>query len=352
MNRLPVRAAVVWGAILAGAAAVMLAVRPSLDKAHVALVLLLVVLGGSAAAGRLVGVALAALSFLVFNWFFLPPYATLAVSNPLDWLVLVAFLVTGVVAAQLLYMARQGARAAREREDEIRRLASLDELKSALIAAVSHDLRTPLTTIKALAHDLSVLGDERSEIIEQEADRLNRSVEDLLDLSRLNAGAMPVRIELNAVDDLLGALTQRVEAAIGGHRLRVALPPDDPLLFGNFDFVHTLRIVSNLVENAAKYSSPDAPVEVATRREGTELVIEVTDRGAGIPADESERIFEAFYRAPGAARTAGGAGLGLSIARRLAEAQGGTLTHRPRTGGGSIFTLRLPAAEVSLPGSP
>lgn len=349
MSRLPFRAALFWTAVLAGVTAVMLAVRPALDKAHVALVFLLVVLGASAAGGRVIGVGLATLSFLVFNWFFLSPYATLAVSNPLDWLVLVAFLVTGVVAAQLLYMARQEARAAREREDEIRRLASLDELKSALIAAVSHDLRTPLTTIKALAHDLGVLGDERSEIIEQEADRLNRSVADLLDLSRLNAGAMPVHIELNAVDDLLGALTQRVEAAIGAHRLRVALPPDDPLLFGNFDFVHTLRIVSNLVENAARYSPTDAPIEVATRREGPELVIEVSDRGSGIPPEESERIFEAFYRAPDGAKAAGGAGLGLNIARRLAVAQRGSLTHRPRTGGGSVFTLRLPAAEVSLP---
>lgn len=351
MSRPPFRAALFWGAALAAVTAVMLAVRPALDKAHVALVFLLVVLGASAVGGRVIGVGLAALSFLVFNWFFLPPYATLAVTNPLDWLVLVAFLVTGVVAAQLLYMAKQEARAARERADEISRLASLDELKSALIAAVSHDLRTPLTTIKALAHDLSILGDERTDIIEQEADRLNRCVEDLLDLSRLNAGAMPVHIELNAVDDLLGALMQRMEPALGAHRLRVALPPDDPLLFGSFDFVHTLRIVCNLVENAARYAPADALIEVATRREGPELVIEVSDRGSGIPPEESERIFEAFYRWPGTARTAGGAGLGLNIARRLAVAQGGSLMHRPRPGGGSIFTLRLPSAEVSLPAS-
>lgn len=213
MKELPLRAALVWLTLLVAATAVMTSVRASLDNAHVALVLLLVIMGGSASGGRILGVVLAVTSFLVFDWFFLPPYYALTVSNPLDWLVLVAFLVTGLVAAQLLYAVREEGRLARQRAAEIDRLASL-----------SHDLRTPLTTIKALAHDLSALGDERTEIIEQEADRLSRSVADLLDLSRLNAGAMPVRRELNAVDDLLGALVQRVEPAIGADRLRVSLP--------------------------------------------------------------------------------------------------------------------------------
>jgi two-component system sensor histidine kinase KdpD len=143
-----------------------------------------------------------------------------------------------------------------------------ERMRNAVLAAVSHDLRTPLTTIKALAHDLSALGDERSEIIEQEADRLNRSVADLLDLSRLNAGELRPRIELNAVDDLLGALLQRVQGAVSADRLRVNLKPDDSLLVGNFDFVHTLRIVANLVENAAKYSPSGSPIEVTVERVG------------------------------------------------------------------------------------
>jgi two-component system, OmpR family, sensor histidine kinase KdpD len=339
VRRFPVRAALLWIAVLSVATGVMLDVRESLDKAHVAIVLLLVVLGGSSAGGRLVGLALATLSFLVFNWFFLPPFSTFIIANPLDLLVLVAFLVTGIVAAQLLYAAEQSTAGRRN-----------EELKDALIAAVSHDLRTPLTTIKALAHDLGALGDERTEIIEQEADRLNRSVADLLDLSRLNAGAMPVRIELNAVDDLLGALLQRVEPALQSNRLRVTLPADDPLLLGNFDFVHTLRIVSNLVENAAKYSAVDAPIDVVPRREGAELVIDVCDRGPGISPDDTARIFDAFYRSPGAPSNTGGAGLGLSIAKRLAVAQNGALSYRPRAGGGSVFSLRLPAADVTLPG--
>ena len=338
MRRLPLRAVLLWSGVLALVTAVMLAVRPSLDKAHVALVLLLVILGGSSAGGRVLGLLLAGASFLLFNWFFLAPYSTLVVSNSLDWLVLVAFLVTGIVAAQLFHLAEEKARASHERESQ--------RMRNELLASVSHDLRTPLTTIKALAHDLGALGDERSEIIEQEADRLTRSVSDLLDLSRLNAGALPLRIELNAVDDLLGALVQRVEPAIGADRLHITLPADDPLLVGNFDFVHALRIVANLVENAAKYSPSDAVIDVAAERRGGDLVIRVSDRGPGVPAGEADRVFDEYYRAASVTPDVSGAGLGLSIARRLAEAQQGSLTYQPRDGGGSTFVLRLPAADL------
>jgi len=482
-----------WLGALAVATAVMLSVRSDLDKAHVTLVLLLIVLGASAAGGRTAGVTIAVMSFLVFNWFFLPPYYTFVIANPLDWLVLVAFLVTGLVAAQLLYRAQEEARIARERAAEIDRLATLgaetlsvgsaeaslravtevirnatgaarcevylrdsardagplvewviatsnaaaeqrdgtvhlhasrpteaelraleggsvlslllplhsrervvgvlrvenpdglrldrprwrfldaisyyaalaverirlvadaeraealretNRLKDALLAAVSHDLRTPLTTIKALAHDLGVLGDERSEIIESEADRLNRTVADLLDLSSLNAGALPVKVELNALDDLLGALGQRTESTLGSDRLKISLPAEEQLLVGRFDLVHSLRILANLVENAAKYA-PDTRVEVMASREGQELVISVLDHGPGVNPQDVGRIFDAFYRSDDRPPDVGGAGLGLSIARRLAEAQGGSLSYAPRDGGGSVFTLRLPAADIS-----
>jgi two-component system sensor histidine kinase KdpD len=486
----------------------MVAVRPMLKEVHVALILLLVVLGASAAGGRMLGLATAAVSFVIFDVLFLPPYNTLVVANPLDWIVLFAFLVTSVVAAQLLYRAQEEARMARERAEEIDRLATLgaetlsaahatdalqaiagvirssidvdaceilmrassgvgvaagsrrdpravtgstdrlaewvnesgvavierrdgtthlatarpatselalledgtalalllplrardrtvgvlrvakssgirldperwrfldaisyyaalgvervrlaaeaehaealreaDRLKDALLASVSHDLRTPLTTIKAMAHDLGALGDERSEIIEQEADRLNRFVADLLDLSRLNAGALPVHLELNAVDDLLGALVQRVEGSLGAKRLVVTLPPGDALLFGRFDFVQALRALANLVENAKKYDRTSAAIEVTAERLNGEIAIHVSDRGPGVPAEGVPRLFEPFQRPNGSQPDAGGAGLGLSIARRVAEAQKGRLVYAPRDGGGSVFSLFLPAID-------
>src|SRR5205085_7504674 len=172
-------------------------------------------------------------------------------------------------------------------------------------------------------HDLGALGDERSEIIEQEADRLNRFVADLLDLSRLNAGALPVRLELNAVDDLLGALVQRVEGSLGTKQLVVKLPPGDALLFGRFDFVQALRALANLVENAKKYDRTAAPIEVTAERVDGEIAIHVADRGPGVPLDGVPRLFEPFQSRNGDQPDAGSAGLGLSIARRVAEAQKG-----------------------------
>jgi two-component system, OmpR family, sensor histidine kinase KdpD len=228
-------------------------------------------------------------------------------------------------------------------------LRQADKLKDALLASVSHDLRTPLTTIKALAHAIRLRGDERAATIEEEADRLNRFVADLLDLSRLAAGALVVTPEINAAEDLIGAALQRVSGALDGRTLDARVDPAAPLLLGRFDFVHSLRILANLIENALKYAPAGSVVEVSARRAGGArelLEFVVADRGPGVPPAERERIFEPFYRPAGHVPDARGAGLGLSIARRLAEAQGGSVRYEPREGGGSLFVLALPAADV------
>jgi two-component system sensor histidine kinase KdpD len=336
---------VVWTlafASLVAAAAILFAFREDLDKAHVALVFLLVVLASSASGGRLLGVAIAVVAFLIFDWFFLPPYNTLLLRNPLDWVVLVAFLITSFVAAELLYRAR-AERAAVERAEALR---EADKLKDALLASLSHDLRTPLTTIKGLAHELQPLGDERTLIIEEQADRLNRLVTDLLDVARLDGGALPLDIQVNAADDLLGAVVQHVSGRPDRNRLKVALDDPSSLSLGRFDFVHSLRILANLVDNALKYAPVDTPIDVTGGLNNGEIVFRVADRGAGIPATERDRMFTPFYRPAGRVADAGSAGLGLSIARRLAEAQSGTLRYSDRHGGGSVFELRLPAAST------
>jgi two-component system sensor histidine kinase KdpD len=119
-------------------------------------------------------------------------------------------------------------------------------------------------------------------------------------------------------------------------------------LLGEFDFVHALRALVNLIENALKYSPPNTTVEVRVAREAGWLVFHVSDRGAGISGDDRERVFEPFYRAPGYAVDVGGAGLGLAIARRLAREQGGDVRHEHREGGGSTFTLALRASDVAV----
>jgi two-component system sensor histidine kinase KdpD len=336
--------------------AALLQFRARLDDAHIALALLLVVLGTSAAGGRTLGILSAAVGFLVFNFFFLEPYYTFIIADPLDWFVLLAFLVTGVVAAQLLYRAQSQAEFARRQSAEVLRLSAAaeraealkeaDRLKDALLATVSHDIRTPLTTIRAFAQDIGAEGDERGLVIAEEVDRLNRFVVDLLDLSQLKAGAIPLSIEINAAEDLMGAALQRVSGLARGRDLRASLDPTEPVLVGRFDFSHALRILGNLLENALKYAPADQSIEFTVRREQGMLRFDVSDRGPGIPAEHRARVFEPFLRASDAKGT-GGAGLGLAIARGLAVAQGGSLDFTPRDGGGSMFTLRLPAAEMT-----
>jgi two-component system sensor histidine kinase KdpD len=159
-----------------------------------------------------------------------------------------------------------------------------------------------------------------------------------------------VSAQPNEAEDLLGAAAQQVSGRLDGRELRIQVMPGDPLLFGMFDFTQTLRVVVNLIDNAVKYSPAGTPVDLAARREGRWLVFAVSDRGPGVPAGERARIFEPFYRPPGTSPDAGGAGLGLSIARGIAVAQGGSLELTDRDGGGSVFTLRVPLYEKFMSG--
>lgn len=339
-----IRGTLTWLAVAALASGVLWFFRGQVDKVHMALGYLLVVLGGSAREGRAVGVVLSVVCFLAFNFFLLPPFYTLAIHEPLDWWVLLAFLITGMVAAELFYRTQRTVALA----ERVEALREADRLKDALLATVSHDLRTPLTSIRALAAELRETGDERAAIIEEEAVRLNRMVTDLLDLSLIRAGALPVSPEVNAAEDLVGAALAQLQALEGGEAIQVTLPPDGSLALGRFDFVHALRALTNLLENALRHSPPGQPVELEVILEGPYLVFRVMDRGPGVPPRDQERIFEPFSRTGTEAKARGrtGAGLGLAIAKRVAEAQGGTVGYGPRPGGGSTFELRLPSAEL------
>lgn len=354
----------IWFGALAVLTVILVAFRSHLDKAHVSLGFLLVVLGGSSAGGRALGLSLATTAFLAFNYFFVPPYDTLVVANPLDWFVLGAFLITGAVAAQLLENERRQAALARERAAEIDRLATervrlmaaeaeaealrrSDRLKDVLLASVSHDLRTPLTAIKAIANEIWRGGDPtRAFTIEQESDRLTVLVNDLLELSQITIGALPVNRALNTADDVVGAALERVEAVHGADRITVHIASDGAILVGNFDFAHTMRALTNLLENAVKYSAAGAPIRLEATRAGGVLRFVVEDSGPGIAPEDVEHIFEAFYRGNRVVDGVRGTGLGLAIARQLAEAQDGTLRHEPRPGGGSRFVLELPGADA------
>jgi two-component system sensor histidine kinase KdpD len=500
--RRPAIAWLLWMAIIVAATIAMFSVRGHIDQAHVVLLYLLIVLGASASGGRALGFTLAVFAFILIDYFFQPPYNEFAIGKPLDWLVLITFLTTAIVATQLLARARAEAIEARNRATEVTSLSRLasetlnagraeealvriadviqgtlavggcaiwpwspdrgfgecvtshgiearrrdpdplvhraaergepltlsvdgvlggqtgggpapgtrelflplgvqtrvvgvlvlsddqpivfdppkqrflaaltyyaalgierarlvreaehaaalreaDKMKDNLLASVSHDLRTPLTTIKALAQTAALRGDTAAAAIEEQADRLTRLVADLLDLSRMKGDAFRAAPDINTAEDLIGAAQRQAQGLLAdGRSIRTVIDLESPALVGRFDFTHALRILGNLLENALRYTSPGGSVELAVRRDGDSLVFTVADRGPGIPVSEAERIFHAFYRHADAAPDVGRAGLGLSIARRLAEIQQGSLVYEPRPGGGSVFVLRLPAVDL------
>lgn len=246
------------------------------------------------------------------------------------------------LGAERLRLAREMERANALREES--------RAKDEVLATVSHDLRTPLTTIKLLAQLATARGESSGESIEAEVDRLADLVTNVLDLSRIRAGGVRLDVELNTAEDLVGAAIRRTAGITQDRSIVPYLDFDSPALTGRFDFVQSLRIVGNLVDNALRYTPPGGEVEVHATREGAWLAIRIADRGPGIPVAERERIFEPFYRPKSESPDVGHAGLGLSIARRLAELQAGHLTYEPRFGGGSVFTLVLPAADTGEPG--
>jgi K+-sensing histidine kinase KdpD len=352
-----------WGTVLALVTVALTSMRASTEQTYVPLTYLLVVLGGSASGGRKLGFPLAIVSFLLIDYYLQTPYDDFSVSKSVDFVTLAAFLVTAGVASQLLGQAQRDRDEAVRHADEVSRLAAEherlsretervralregDRMKDFVLTSVSHDLRTPLTAIKALAQDEVRGGVSHAAEIEEQVDRLTRMVADLLDLSRLRAGKWTFTPELNAAEDVVGAATRQCAALEGGGSIVARLDESAPALYGTFDFVQTLRIIVNLIENALRFTPQGETVELAAHREGSELLFTVADRGPGIADKERERVFDAFYRPEGSIADRGRAGIGLAIARSLAAAQGGTLAYRPREGGGSVFELRLPAADV------
>ena len=352
----------IWLLGLAAATAALLSLRDTLDKAHVTVVYFAVVLGASASGGRVLGFAISALAFLAFDLLFLLPYGTLAIRDPLDWIVLFGFGGAALLAGQLLHRLRGEAMKATQRAEEVERLATergallersreaeqqavAARAKDELLASLSHDLRTPLTAIRALAHELAQSGDDRALGIEEEAERLTRLAANVLDLSRLEAGAMRLDLQPNEVEDLVGAALQQLAAAQPGRDINVILDAAHPLLFARCDFVQALRVLVNLLDNAVRYTAPGTAVELTVARDGDQVVFRVSDRGPGLPDAVRRRLFEPYAR--GDARGPSGTGLGLSIAHRLATAQGGALAWAPREGGGTTFVMRLPVVEVT-----
>lgn len=352
---------VLWLTVVVGATVVMRGSRGQIEQAHAAFVYILVVLGATAGGERWLGIFVALLGFLSINYFFQPPFDTLAVNRAPDFLALVAFLATALVANHLLARAQTETERARRHAEEIEHLSAevrhaealreANTMKDVLLASVSHDLRTPLTTIRALAQNIQTDGSRariHAGVIVEQADRLGKMVADVLDLSRLRAGAFTMNPEVNTAEDLLGAAVRQFAGVPDAGRIVTVIDYTRPALLGTFDFVQSLRVLTNLIENALRHSPWSTAVTVSVAETGSRLSFQIADRGPGVPLSEQQQIFEPFYRPNSASADAGAAGLGLSIAKRLAESQGGSVSYADRPGGGSVFTFEVPAAAQEL----
>jgi two-component system sensor histidine kinase KdpD len=293
--------------------------------------------------GLAYALAVSVASMLAFNFFFLPPLHTFALTDSSNWVALAVYLVTAVVVSELAALARRRAIAAADAEA----LRRSDAVKTAVLHAVSHDLRSPLTAIRAASgglesSSLELNDEDRAALLETirlETARLERLVANLLDLSRLQAGAAQPQPELWAVDELVSRALETLGPE--ADRVRVNLAGEAPPV--RVDAGQLERALANVIENALRLSSPSDPVDVTVAVARDEVLVRTDDRGPGLAEGDLERIFEPFEQGAAARR---GTGLGLAIARGFTDANRCRLWAVPRPGSGASFVLAIPAAAA------
>jgi two-component system sensor histidine kinase KdpD len=233
--------------------------------------------------------------------------------------------------------------------DRARIAAETEKLRSSMLTSISHDLRTPLASILGSATSLknyrSTLREtEQNQLIEtiqEEAERLNRFISDLLDMTRLEAGAIQPKSEIVDLSDVVGSALRRAHALLAGHQVKIELEPDLPMV--KLDPVLFEQVLFNLFDNAAKYSPDGTTISITAEHMGQSVTMRVLDEGDGIPDADLERIFDKFYRARAGDRQRAGTGLGLAICRGFVEAMGGTIRAANRDDRkGAVFTIRFP----------
>jgi K+-sensing histidine kinase KdpD len=316
-----------------------------------------------------------------YSYYFLPP-AGFGIEDPEDWIAFVTFIVTAVIAGELASRAERRAAEAQAGRQEIERLYQElqsaferaseaeaarrnEQLKAALLDALTHNLRTPLTSIKAAVTALIRTGvwspvselssegrRELLQVIDEESDRLNRFIEGLSTPD--TEPVPPIHLRAIEVDELVRSGLNRAETVIRDHRVNVMMAEATPAV--SVDAASIVEVIYILLDNASKYSPAGTTISVRAARDDERSVrISVSDEGPGIAEHLRERVFEKFFRVP--AREShdpnrGGIGLGLPIARRLIETQGGRIWIEAAASGGTAVVLTLPVAVETEPGSP
>ena len=358
-------------ALVIGLCALMVPVRSDITRAAPALALVVPIVVAALVGGRVAALVVVPVAVIAFNVVFIPPYWTLNIDALDDGVALAVFGLVAVVVGTLV--AREGERrqsaeeraaelhalncalqeVQRERErlaDEATRaivLERIDEQRSALLRSVSHDLRTPLATIRAVASDL--LGgpsyDEatRTELlglVAEESERLDRLVANLLNLSRIEAGALQPDRQAVSIEELVAHTVRRLERLLAGRRVQIEMS-ELPLVDG--DFTQLEQVVTNLLENAARHAPPTSTIRIGGRSTGASVEVWIDDEGPGIVSFERQRVFEPFRRGDGSSSS----GIGLAICKAIVEAHGGTILAKGAPSGGARLVFSLPRRDAT-----
>lgn len=365
---------------IAAAAGALKLLGEHINPTTVALAFLLIILFIATVWGSRPAIVASVVGIVTFNFFFLPPFRTFTIRDPHNWIAFIAFMITAITVGQLSGRVKrraEEAEAARaeverlyyelqdsfERSSQAKALKQSERLKSALLDAVTHDLRTPLTSIKASATTMlddlySVERDnaapqldlegrkEMLRVIDEETDRLDRFVEGLTKLARLDAGEMHLHRQWTQIDEIITTALKRAEPRTQTHQMEVWIEDELPSI--KVDEQAMGEVIYTLVDNAAKYSPAGSPIRIRTAPgEDNTLVLSVEDQGPGLRPEIRERVFEKFFRAmrdgdTGDGRSSG-TGMGLAIARGIVEAHGGKIRVGDADHGtGAKFVVMIP----------
>ncbi len=332
--------------VVGAATGAALLFRSHLATIDVAMLLLLAVVAVASRVGRLAALLASVLSILAFDLLFVPPYYTLSVDDSAYILTFVVMLTVALVMSHLTAAAREAA----TRHEGARVLVEGERLRTALLSSLSHDLRSPLASIEGAASSLSAdtgtmspeLRRELADTVLEESRRMHRLVTNLLDMVRVESGALQVHTTWLPLEEAIGVALMRLDERLRDHPVTVSLAPDLPLVPA--DELLLEQVFINLLENAIRHTPAGTPITVRAWQEGGSIVAEVGDEGPGIAPGDEEAIFQKFHQVPRdrLAPAAPGAGLGLTICRGIIRAHGGRIWALPATGSGALFRFTLP----------
>jgi len=293
--------------------------------------------------GRWPTLLAAVLSAIIWEYVFVPPMYSFELEGLYDEMTVLTYCVVALVASELTARLR----AHQETELKAQLLSESEKLGRTLLNSVSHEFRTPLSAILGATANLRAQGgisasqDRLIGEIESAGARLNRIVQSLLSAARLQGGQLQTRMDWCEARDVINASLRESAGLLNGHPIETKIAAGPHL--ARMDFVLMQQALSNLIANAAIHTPSGTPIEVSARFEDKQLLLQVADRGPGLPAGQKEHVFDAFRRLPNA--KPGGVGLGLAIVKGFVEAQGGRVAAANGTNGGAIFNIWMPAAD-------